>query len=913
MWRRMKCLWAISDWLLIRLGIGPGLNMFPYDSFISSQKIHRNGIILLQARGAFGLCELSGALVWQQKGRARLTNLGCLSQHKHYGPRLSIVAFFTSLLIAVSMTSTNRLSNTEADNEPSQSIINVPCQCISCEFGDFRSIGNQSSTSVSHAATYTQIEATEYFNTLASTIQWCSHALQELLQSHGDAIVLIWQKKSIKQREAALRKFDTTMCYDDHALSLDLADTRYPDENGHSKPERTNEWTYRFPYLNIQRLAMEPWRLIGLLYARATTHPSRFSVFDTRKLFLGWYTGVLPYWPLPGCVKMTEDDFAQLEELNIEKTHSGEAMSAPRAICILQSQQLLLYWLLGMSISLLGDRITGPDNKAPEWPSTDIGQFLSMFEEVEEIISKMAKTTCNSQGTRVKKYIEDCIQEKRIHDERSLAVRHEDLPFELPHPFQLDNIISMVQGRINEMQDDLWLYQTRPHDLARRGKTIAEKSTLQTRLDQLFGKTLTKLDYVPWMGIWCSITSYVDWALLLRELQHINDLRQRYADSIRPGQALPPEYATALSHVREMVNGIQSTTQMLIMLRATSLPNMRHFSQIRKNRPTPTSLKRGEALSKLLTDSRNAIKGDRLMCVFVGLLTPDNSQSFFTRNQTMSALSLLEKAQSEGSRIAAVLADPMVREWLSDFTILEHINSEIDLHDPMIPRITPEEALESSRPFWKLQKALGAQGEDISPQYTPFKSAANAVASLMKLSRPGTPQDSHSLRQRRRADSALKDVWTGIEQAVEEHITGVGIPDEAADLMRGVVQFYRDPKHQANIDTEYAALEHGFAMQREAHTAAQFGQLQITTPKATLPTTVSGKKKTRPQAVGRDAGAVPLQAAQTQPVHTPIVLRTLRDGDMKVIDGLLGHGTSKVRWNDFCHLLQGLGFEKGVS
>lgn len=217
------------------------------------------------------------------------------------------------------------------------------------------------------AAVWAEKTRTQFFEDLR-VIRGTIHIYGELIQGR-------WLKKSNAKRKKHLRQLRPNITQTENAFMDTIINEFDLDESEQYRD------TFLLPYLNLESLAQDGWRLIRLLHYRTHHHPEEWVTFDNRQILGAWIVGVYDEkYVFDGCVKMIGKDYGKLIQFDKDKgtyqdthylcslcaqcinlflltamqVHCGECYGAPRGLMILELQTKLVRFLRDLTASLLG-------------------------------------------------------------------------------------------------------------------------------------------------------------------------------------------------------------------------------------------------------------------------------------------------------------------------------------------------------------------------------------------------------------------------------------------------------------------------------------------------------------------------------------------------------------------------------
>lgn len=275
----------------------------------------------------------------------------------------------------------------------------------------------------------------------AKSINQDRHYLHRLISLHGDTLIKKWKKRKehgridlLKNVQPALYPVPNTLL----DLATQLTGKKIADQRLHHKD-------YLVPYLNVETLSKDPGTLIRLLHNRITWHPTVWVLFDNALLQPAWNQGCIGEPRADGCIMMTSSEYGTWRSFDPELVHKGEAYGSPRALLILEAQELLMGFLRRITSVVLADIVS---TESPCGNVTAQKPAMMGFDELDscckwrELVDAEPTLDANQPWS-------------------AFGTKYNN-PFGAPPVFDIDSVIEIAENQTLEIEDELWLLQTEP-------------------------------------------------------------------------------------------------------------------------------------------------------------------------------------------------------------------------------------------------------------------------------------------------------------------------------------------------------------------------------------------------------------------------------------------------------------------
>lgn len=587
------------------------------------------------------------------------------------------------------------------EGQPSLSPVEAPCECTVCQRGEFRS--KEAQTTNPYEGIQNQQISRAVVEGLATHLFELREVLEMIVAAHGSTLVKRWRRKTYKQRHDSLKAFEPQLCPQDHYALRDEVKMWDEDVIKGWDPDVMGRTRHLLPYVNLERLSADSWRLLGLIYHRTNSEPSEFAIMDARILMTAWAVGNLPHMLYQGSAIMHGDEYGRWKTLDLAQVHRGLEFSASKAFLVLQSQGKLLCFLIGIATHILSDRVVPFKlNRILTTTTQSPDNMGSVRANIFETLQYHTTSLDHLENQKtLKAYVEGAMISRTKNMMHNLISSSEFMPFLGPPMFDIDHLLELARERVIEAHDELELLQTDPSYLLRRLRQL-ESRTIHKIQGASASQEFDKWTDIINCGIWDSVHSYTEWSAVVQELEHVKAKRTTSWTSILPNHPLPQEYDTALACLFFMAKTMQRRIRARLQQRALSMPavqqHVRCHNQIFKP-GTHTMLYH----LTLRHGAAKKLEQDPILLLFIQICTEQDNLYQYNLPQS---LYFLDQAMSIGSRTEIAHLDPFVYALFSDLAVLEEIVIACELHRPTHKVLQTEACLNTPRPYWQGQKAV---------------------------------------------------------------------------------------------------------------------------------------------------------------------------------------------------------------
>jgi hypothetical protein len=302
-----------------------------------------------------------------------------------------------------------------------------------------------------------------------------------------------------------------------------------------SKAVRLASKTYRdaliLPYLNVETLKDDPTKLIALLRYRADYAPENWVTFDAEAMKEEFDHGAIANAWNKNCVVMFGTDYGKLVSFNKEQCHRWNYIGFPRAIIVLEAQEVLLGFLRRTVDILTMENSTESGNSL--WLS--MPNAFSQSGEIE------AWAPSSNQA------------------------------FSAPQRFDPVQCLKKAESLLAAAEDEFRFLQTDPqfmHELIAR---------------QLRGEHLACLSsektwrYIAVTFFADAVCDFQTLQSLVEECSHVLDVFHGSPVSLEPGAAVPEEHDRALWLLESLTSDLYYTECIRLMTMLRESPSFRSY------------------------------------------------------------------------------------------------------------------------------------------------------------------------------------------------------------------------------------------------------------------------------------------------------------------------------------------------
>lgn len=438
--------------------------------------------------------------------------------------------------------------------------------------------------------------------------------------TRGKAIVSRWKKKSRDKRVDCLKKADPKLF--EREWFAALFSTQQLGGSAGQIDARNYRKEILLDYLNIDALKSDPARFLGLLENRVRYTSEQWAPYDIQRLDWCWNGGLLNIDFSILCMHMSGSRYGELTPWNASAVHNKETVGFPRVKLMLEAQELLLEFL------------------------------RKVVEQLVEGINEAPSVTMPPQV------------EFRRSGQIALWSTYTNQPFSAPPIFDIDEILSKAQARLNMASDHLWLLQTDP-DYLHRYTQLARPPKEST--EHIHKTTVAEIYHDIW--------NYWSLHCIVEACQNVKSMHTRFRDSIHPGQPLPPKYKAVVQELEMLLTfQLDKRSESLPPLMARRPAFQKHF-KFDYSDPDQVSMQGNFDPIGLYTQ-------DHLFWLLHMIMkTPTCYQLGQLDHNTY--FSMLEQHITDASPPEAARLDDRLYDRYGDFAAIHELFFMVHLHRPM--------------------------------------------------------------------------------------------------------------------------------------------------------------------------------------------------------------------------------------
>ncbi|TVY82189.1 hypothetical protein LSUE1_G002221 [Lachnellula suecica] len=399
-------------------------------------------------------------------------------------------------------------------------------ECVDCG-SQYRSIQSQGARQLVYGDVYSEAEAREICALYAKDIREDLEFLRSKISSHGNTIINRWKKKSRDKRSTDLQKAYPQI------FPQQWTAPRIQYEHGNATWRERPEFhqALLLPFLNLEVLTDDPFKLLSLLHYRTKFEPQDWVSFDLRQTTSSWESGGVRVDFADCCVVLHGANYGKVVSWNTEQAHRWDIAGFPRGKLILEAQQILLQFLRKTVEQLLNgiDR----EGSADKWAELEASHFR-----------------------------------RSVGSESWSAFSNE--AFSAPI-FDVSRLVESSQVRLAEAEDHLWLLQTDPEYFQDAIKNGSQGRIFKINDPQPWNRSIA-------INIWAEPLERVFmWRSIAEEVEHLKVQYMAFRDQVHIGERLPPKLERAFGSLELLlINILNRSTKHLLSL----LPRMVAFHDL---------------------------------------------------------------------------------------------------------------------------------------------------------------------------------------------------------------------------------------------------------------------------------------------------------------------------------------------
>ncbi|KAK3632836.1 hypothetical protein LTR56_016159 [Elasticomyces elasticus] len=567
-------------------------------------------------------------------------------------------------------------------------------------------------------------------------------AVNTRVQEYGDAIFKKWNRLGTQQRADLVRKAmpeayprnfaQVRMQYDNErrisgalpkgVASMQLGDIARSQSTTLLKEHEALRKMHILPYLDVQTLSEDPMNLLSILHYRSSTKPADWVLFDSEKLRVNFNSVSSQHFYNPHCVVVYGKHYGKLIPWNKDSAHRQDIMGYPRAVVVLEAQNVLSNFLLAITDLILKTVEDAPKG-TQQWDLLVDSDFQWQRES-------------GSLSRRLDAY-------------RPMPV------------YDIKAIVLLLRGRADSMADELQVMQGDPLYFRARVQQIQNTAFLHNLPDERRRSeaiTMT-LGHIMW---------HVYFDVAADHARSVQLIQERYEGQIHIGRPMPEEYRVALLE-------LQRHLAVLLAGQITDLNCIQAVSSMFQDCATFT----GDGKARCSLTREEMYRKFPLM--FHAVELQDHHAMSAGPAFHLQALDYLITRHVNTSKKPM---DELLVTHLSSMTVVDDIMTSIQYHRPQLGVLRDGEILRTPSGADNPPSSKGQAGLLFPWQGT--GKLWPLLKEFLDLPLPPTKVGSTSLARHRALRHALEAFWDGVADNVREPQrrsgSGLGGVDMAAEL-----------------------------------------------------------------------------------------------------------------------------------
>ena len=746
---------------------------------------------------------------------------------------------------------------TQSDLEAS--ICPPPCDCVDCQHSFYTS-EEQYDPRFSYRGRVSHPDAQRIATRHVQDAQQDREHLLQRLTSHADVILNRWKKKSREKRQALLVNAIPEL-YECRWLIPRYTFT--PESKLVGCQTSARRCQLLLPWLSLEVLKMNPAVLFGLLHNRTTYPPQDWAPYDSRQLILSWACGHFEVEFSSKCVVMYGPRYGELVDWQPGPAHRADIMGFPRARLVLEAQA----YLMGALRKIVDKILEGVDLSKPATSEKWKLMTSPGFKHAGEVEFWSSYT---------------------------------NQAFSAPPVFDVDNLVSIAQIRLNALGDHLWFLQT-------------ETAYMRRYIRVLFQGEYYKVVKADGAGVMVAQELFMDvlaywwWSWVKNECEYVKSMHDRFRDGIYPGERLPPRYDRALGALELLLVNRVISQAMSLMVVLPHRPGFSHnWSFERRASADPTLF---QIHRETTTEQKELFDKDPLEWCLVQMQGAPDTQTNFDHAMLFAFLEnhLANSSSKEKARV-----DEVLYQKLSDLAAYHEMLVSVRLHRPQNEARDIDEVMQSeNRVAWKRMKTQEflSQDDKVILGTALLKHFYDASSSL-----PSGKKDVAWLKRSQPIRKALEAFWTGLRECSGRMLQRSDFSAEEVRAMSEVISANLSPEYIGTIQAEEQQVLANSESARVPTTVPlqkEWGSNTTTQPSVPVS---KPKRKTRPaeqpevmeEIENRVAGII-VDSSQESSLTIPVKKRAF-DVLTLMFPATAEEAARSVNWDNFVYAMSDMGF-----
>ncbi|PMD57413.1 uncharacterized protein K444DRAFT_615869 [Hyaloscypha bicolor E] len=686
--------------------------------------------------------------------------------------------------------------------------------------------------------------------------------LLQRLASHADTIVNRWKKKSRAKRQALLAGAIPEL-YEHRWL---IPRYSYMPESKRGGLEGRN-WARRcqllLPWLSLEVLKMNPAVFFALLHNRTAYPPQDWATFDGRQLILSWACGHFDVEYSGKCVIMYGPRYGELVDWQASSAHRADIVGFPKARLILEGQAYLMVVLRKIVDEILEGVNLNQPTTSEKW----------------KLMTKLGFSHTN---------------------EVELWSPYTNQAFSAPPVFSIDNLISIVQIRLEAVGDHLCFLQTEPAYMRRNIKAHRQGEFHKAIKKDAAGAIVTT-------EIFRDILSYWRWDWIKTECEYVKSIHDRFRDSIHPGECLPSVYDRALGALELLlVNEVIDRARHIgkVTPQRPGFSQNWNFQWQPANGPTAFKVDRKRGVP---VEQKDCFDKDRLEWCLIQMQGEPDKQTNYDHAMLFA---LLENHLAASNPKEKARVDEILYQKLSDLEACHEMLVSVRLHRPQnIAREIDEVERSENRVAWKGRKIPGYLTQDDC-----IRLGTALLENFYEAPSPSGQKNSLWISRSQFIRKALEAFWSGLRKNPKKVLEASGFSAEEVHASMEVISSNLTQEYLDSVQAEQQRILASIESTRvPAAVPAQkeWGSDTTTQHAAPLP---KAKGKTRPaeqvrgvEEIDRAVAGITVNSSQDR---TPKLQVKKRAYDMLslMFPATAEESAKSIEWSTFVHAMSDMGF-----
>ena len=557
--------------------------------------------------------------------------------------------------------------------------LKLPCDCAYC-LQQYRDDEAQETSLLAYLGYMTDADVFNLGASRARSINQYQACIRRIIYLHGDLIVKKWKKLRKNQRKDLLKQIQPSIRPEQNVL-LELF-VHLRDKTMFE--QRTFRRAYLVQYINLETLSDDHTRLIRLLHYRSTSYPKDWVLFDNAQIQLVWHQGRIEEQRAEGCIMMTGHEYGKWKPFDHQDVHNGSAYGAPRALLILEAQELLMSFLHEFVVAILGDNVFAQDR----FPGMATGTIdYTRLDESE---------SCHEWSGLV-----NAEPKPDITRPWSSFGAIGNNPFAAPAKFDINAIIEIAETQTTEAQDELWLLQTEPGYFYESAKHLADCYYDKIKgLSHVHRISTTKHDNIACILTIGTFQRARDWNYLLEQCQIVKQERETYVSKPHIGTKLPKSYEQALGCLKFLLSRAWKEYQMELL---KTMVKSEAFGSSYEALETGLWDNVATAVKFNIKEYHTLWDNDRIgWCLYWLTRDQEDCRTF----PAISVLQYLESYLLDCHPEKSGKLDSEMRFYISNLAALERMSALLDLHRPVFKVPNSLFDINEDRQIWKVLQRL---------------------------------------------------------------------------------------------------------------------------------------------------------------------------------------------------------------